>query len=651
MKILKLLNRNKNRMTVAGMAKLFDVKLERGFKGKNTVIKHVLTQSVYAESADVVIAARWYGKKRTIDEALERGAAAVFCDKDSAALYTDPRVIAVDDPTACVERFEQYCERDCTAKRITITGSVGKTTTTGLINSVFTDSFHTLTHHSMSNSHGAILRNFQRLTPEHEYWVQEVGGVQPGYIESSAHILHSDCVVLTNIGNSHLDKYGTKEGIFEDKSSLERYAELDGVVIINSDDEILKSARYYHKVITFAVDDVNADYRAENISLTRTGTSFDLVCSEGRFPISLNLFGKYNAYNALAAVAAGRWANIPMERIIEQIGKYQPSGMRQNMLNVGGYHLLADCFNAEPKTVLGSAETLAQMEIGQKGRKIFITGHIDKIGEQSVQMHTELGHQLSKLDLDVMVFFAGDSKYTYQAVVEDGYKNAFWMNTREELDNWIRENVTRDDVTFYKSGQFEAALAKTIDHVYGTRLQNEQQFNNGTVKTENAFSFRLRQDDIVEICGYEGTDSELDIPSAYEEKPVLRIASDAFKHNKNLKTVSFPDSVENIGQEAFYHCTGIKEIKLPAKLKYICRSAFNQCRNLTCINLPDGTLHIEMRAFHECASLECITIPSTVGFIGEEAFYGCPKIKIVCEKGSYAEMYARDNNIPYENER
>lgn len=55
----------------------------------------------------------------------------------------------------------------------------------------------------MSNSHGAILRNVQRLTPSHEVWVQEVGGVQPGYVESSARILCPDALILTNIGESH----------------------------------------------------------------------------------------------------------------------------------------------------------------------------------------------------------------------------------------------------------------------------------------------------------------------------------------------------------------------------------------------------------------------------------------------------------------
>ncbi len=615
---------------------------------KNARINRVLTQSVYAKPGDAIIVGRWYGQRRTIEEALTKGASVVFCEAKYAREYSDKRIVVVDDPMECVERVEKYCEQGCNAKRITITGSVGKTTTTGLINSVIDKKFNTLTHHTMANSHGAILRNFQQLTPAHEYWVQEVGGVQPGYIESSAYTLHSDAVVLTNIGTSHLDKYLTRKGIFNDKSSLERYAKFGGIVVVNYDDAILKNSEYYHRVISYAMNDKDADYYAEDVEITREGTRFQLICKEGSYPVQLKLFGKHNVYNALAAIAIGRWAGVAMTEIIQLIGQYEPDGMRQNMLNVGGYQIMVDCFNAEPTSVLGSAETLASIKMNGEGRKIFVTGHIDKLGENSEKMHTDLGYSLAKLDIDTFVFYAGDSEYTYKALMESGDKNALFIDSREELDDWIRNNVQREDVTFYKSGQFRAALAKTVDHVYGTKFQNEQQFNEGEVKSEGEFTFRLRQDDIVEFDHYVGTAAKLQIPELYNNLPILRIYSRAFSRNEFLKSVVLPDSVENIGQEAFYCCTNLSEVQMPRDLKYICRSAFNSCKKLTKVVLPQGTSHIEYRAFRDCKALAEIVIPATVGFIGEEAFYGCDKLKIVCAQGSYAEQYAKDHHIKYE---
>ena len=613
-------------------------------KLKDQDVKKVLTQSVYTKPGDAVIAARWYNAKNTVDEALEKGAAVVYCEKNLAKQYADNRVVSISNGLECVENFEKFCEWGCNAKRITITGSVGKTTTTGLINSIISNKYNTLTHHSMSNSHGAILRNFQRLLPEHEYWVQEVGGVQPRYIESSAYMLHSDAVVLTNIGTSHLDQYKTKQEIFKDKSSLERYAKFDGVVVVNYDDEILREANYTHETISYGIQNEDVNYYAKDIRITENGTCFDMVCNEGVYKIELRLFGKYNVYNALAAIAVGRWAGVSLEDIINLMKTYQPSGMRQNMMNVGGYSMLVDCFNAEPKTVLGSAETLSQIK-RKAGKKVFITGHIDKLGENSSKLHYGLGEQLAALDIDEMVFFAGDSRYTYEAVVAHGYKNAHLMKSREELDEWIRENIGKNDLTFYKSGQFEAALAKSIDHVYGTSFQNEQQYNNGILKNFDDFILNIRKDNIIEVYRYKGNMCRVKIPSIYNGVDILRVGAGAFRRNSSLEEIKLPDSIVHIGREAFYVCTKLRHVSLPLGLKYIGRSAFNYCKSLRSIELPQGVIHIDVRAFRDCVSLESIVIPETVGFIGEEAFYHCPKLTIICEPNSVAHQYAIDNNI------
>ena len=638
---------NKN---LFSLAEVIGVSIPEGVDG-NTTYQRVLTQSVYVQPGDVVISAKWYHEETTIREALEKGAVAVFCSAEKKAIFSDEKVIPVQDPLECVLRYEEWCVRSCTAKRIAITGSVGKTTTTGLINTVIANSFNTLTHHSMSNSHGAVLRNAQILEPSHEYWVQEVGGVQPGYVESTAAFLKPDIVVLTNVGESHLNLYGTKENILKDKGSLEKYAKADGVVIISYDDELLRNTKFSHKTITCSKSNPNADYYAEDIHIELDGTYFTAVTKDGRYTVHLNLYGEHNVYNALFAIAVGQLAELPMERIVELLEQYYPDGMRQNLVKVGGYTIFLDAFNAEPKTVLGAAVTLTQMPKPVGGRKIFVTGHIDKLGVESPQMHTDLGHELAKLELDLIVLFAGDSKYTYQAIIENGNTNAILMTSRDDLDNWLRENLTHEDIVFFKSGQFEAGLAKTVDHVFGTVFQNGQQFNNGTVVQSKGYKIRIRQDKIAEIIGYTGTDVNLVLPEKYEENIVRRIAPLAFAKNRTIESVDIPDTVEHIGKEAFYICPKLNRVKLPAKLRFIDNNAFNYCREIEFLKIPDGTIHIGRHAFYDCNKLRNVVVPNTVGFLGEDVFGSDDSsrklpMKIVCSTGSYAERYAADNNIP-----
>lgn len=636
--------------TLASFASLLGITLPESLKGQT--YNRVLTQSEYVTAEDVVISAGWYYHRKVVSESLEKNALLILCDHATKAEFPQENVIGVDDPLKCVQQFERSMMKHFRGKLISITGSVGKTTTTGLINTVIKDSAPPLvfTCDSMSNSHGAILRHTQRISPLYRWWVQEVGGVQPGYIESSACILQPDIVVLTNIGESHLNTYLTRENILHDKSSLERYAKPNGVVIINKDDEMLRNATFTHTVITVSLQDPSADYYAKDIQTTSDGLHFTAVCSAGEFPVNLNLYGNYNAYNALSALAVGILAKIPVKKILASLSRYTPSGMRQNMLHIGGYTLMVDVFNGEPQTVLGAAQTLAQIARPQGGCRLFITGHIDKLGANSAAMHEALGHELAKLDIDGFVLFGGDSKYIYKAMTEDGMTNVLLTHSREELEDWMRENIRHEDLVFYKSGQFETALAKSLDHVYGTAFQNEEQYNQGTLVEKDGFVFRLRRENIAELEKYTGSEADVVIPDTVDGHTVLRIRGAAFRKNYDIRSLTIPDSVVNIGDEACYICPKLKTLKLPKNLRIIGKNAFNYCKALEEVVIPDGTIHLDRHAFYDNASLRCIRIPESVGFLGTDCFGGDSSgrnkaLTVIAPKGSYAASYAAENGL------
>ncbi len=609
--------------------------------------KKVLTQSYYATQGDYIIDTGWYNSENTISESITKGAAAIFCSPELKEKFPQDFVYSVKNPRKAVERFVTWKTQKSKVKKIVITGSVGKTTTTGLINSIIANSYNTLNHDPMSNSYGAILRTVQKLTQDHEYWVQEVGGVQPGYIESSAVFLKPDIVVLTNISDSHLNLYKTKENIFYDKSSLERFAGKNAQIIINYDDPILKNADYTHKIITVSLKDPSADYYAKDILMNCDGLTFTAVCKRKKeIKIHLNLYGEYNAYNALYAIAVGNLTGVDLEKMPELLKRYHPNGMRQNRMSIGGYSIFVDVFNAEPKTVLGAAKILESLPLSEKGRKIFVTGHIDKIGDASIQMHKDLGKELAKLNLDIILLYAGDSRYTYEGLKEAGFKNAILMNTREELDDWLRKNATRQDEIFFKSGQFEACLVKTVDHIFGTSLQNALQFNNGYTVMKNDYQFHIRKDNIAEITGYIGNDSELVFPSGYENNISTRISPLAFSKNNTITSVVIPDTVSVIGREAFYRCFKLKTVQLPENLLFIDKNAFNSCTSLEEIEIPRNVIHIDRKAFYDCKKLKRAIIYENVGFIGDDTFNNvAEEFEIVCSKESYAEKYAKEKGI------
>ena len=120
------------------------------------------------------------------------------------------------------------------------------------------------------------------------------------------------------------------------------------------------------------------------------------------------------------------------------------------------------------------------------------------------------------------------------------------------------------------------------------------------------------------------TDTDIVIASEYNGLPVRYILGDtSFKGNKNITSVTIPDSVETIYANAFTGCTSLKKVNLSEGLKNIGGSAFEGCSNLTEIVLPYTLEGIFSKAFYGCTKLLQIYIPESVKNISNQAFMGC----------------------------
>lgn len=63
--------------------------------------------------------------------------------------------------------------------------------------------------------------------------------------------------------------------------------------------------------------------------------------------------------------------------------------------------------------------------------------------------------------------------------------------------------------------------------------------------------------------------------------------------------------------------------------------------------IPSTVSIIGTKCFSSCSNLEYIEVPSSVTYIGKDVFEDSPKVVIYGQAGSYAEKYAKDNNIKF----
>ena len=115
---------------------------------------------------------------------------------------------------------------------------------------------------------------------------------------------------------------------------------------------------------------------------------------------------------------------------------------------------------------------------------------------------------------------------------------------------------------------------------------------------------------------------------------VTAIEKNAFKKNKNLKTVTIGKNVKTIGSNAFYNCTKLKTVTFGSNVTAIGDKAFYKCTALTKISLPSKVKTIGKNAFEGCKKVTSVTIGKSVAKIGEKAFYGCSKVKTLTIKST-----------------
>lgn len=171
-------------------------------------------------------------------------------------------------------------------------------------------------------------------------------------------------------------------------------------------------------------------------------------------------------------------------------------------------------------------------------------------------------------------------------------------------------------------------------------------------------------------------DTTFSIPNSVKD-----IEEHAFRGNKYLENISIPNTVSYLGEGAFVGTDfesivipdsviafngaylfsenhNLKEVKLPGFLTKIPIGMFSGCEGLEVFTVPDGITSIGAEAFAECTNLNKIVIPSSVTEIEEEGYYGdlayldgafydCGNLTIYGYTGSYAETYAKENNIPF----
>lgn len=244
-----------------------------------------------------------------VQEAFAKGASAVLWSETEGNPPENAPVIVVDDTLRALQRLAHRYRRQLAVKVIGITGSNGKTTTKDMTAALLATSYKVQKTEGNLNNHIGVPLTLLRLAEDTEMAVVEMGMSNFGEIELLSNIAEPDAAIITNIGESHLQELGSREGIAQAKLEILSGLRKNGLFVYHGDEPLLTSRvsnlPLPEHVVTFGQEAKN-DYYPNAVRMEAKGTTFTINQLPNR-TLFIPILGKHHVNNALAAIAVARF--------------------------------------------------------------------------------------------------------------------------------------------------------------------------------------------------------------------------------------------------------------------------------------------------------------------------------------------------------
>jgi len=333
-----------------------------------------------------------------IKEATRKGAAGILVSKAPKYKLSDSiAIIKVKDTTKALGDIARYKRIKSKATVIAVTGSNGKTTTKDMIASILKRRFSVLSTKDTENNNIGLPLTLLRLKHE-KFCVLEMGMNHPGEIDYLAGIARPDVGVINNIGPCHLEHLKDLEGVFKAKMELLKHMKKNSTLVVNGDDPYLSRIKKASlRIIRFGLGEEN---QTKATSVTFKGGRPVFAINDG-YRIQMNILGRHNMYNALAAISVAGLFGLKAKDINYALENFKPTYRRLDLKNINGVSIIDDTYNSNPSSLSQAVSVLASYRI--RGKKILVSGDMMELGEMSKYFHEAVADMVKDSGIDMLI--------------------------------------------------------------------------------------------------------------------------------------------------------------------------------------------------------------------------------------------------------
>jgi len=271
-------------------------------------------------------------------------------------------------------------------------------------------------------------------------------------------VAQPDVAVVTNVGPTHLEFFGSVEKVAAEKGILARAADL---AVLNADDPFVAKMRDAadRKTILFGLCDSSKQrgdghVMADEAVQDKDGRwEFTLATDAGKIRIHLSCPGKHNVYNALAAASIGILFHVELNAIKKALESYTGMSRRMQKMVVDGITIIDDTYNCNPVSLRAAVDYLSDAVCD--GKKVLVVGDMLEQGEQADKLHREAGQFIAGRRINELVTVGDKAARIAEAALDAGFpgENVFVYRTNPEATDHLRASLGEDDIALIKGSR------------------------------------------------------------------------------------------------------------------------------------------------------------------------------------------------------
>ena len=391
-----------------------------------------------------------------VKDAIKNGARATLWNEDEPNPPVEIAVIIVNDTIKALQELSRYYRNKLKTKIVGVTGSNGKTSTKDITAAVLSQKYKTQKTMGNYNTEIGVPLTLLSLNEDCEAAVIEMGMERKGEIGFLTDLVQPHVAVITSVGLVHIDNFPSIEEIAKAKLEIVKGIKDGGLFIYFGDDKLIEE--------TVRNTEIKESIRKQTFGLNKNNTIWlkefkqDLdgitirVNDESFDELHIDILGKHQALNAMAAILAAQELGMNSKEIQSGLLKIEKTGLRNEIININKCKILNDCYKSNPVSINAALDIF---DLYKSKKKVAVLGDMLGYREMSHDMHYSVGKDLSHHHVDELITIGEEAKYIAKAAGENtSIKSIVEFDTKEEAALYLKKYLSEDCTILVKGSRF-----------------------------------------------------------------------------------------------------------------------------------------------------------------------------------------------------